>query len=329
MKDNWFNDTNKIIAKVLSGEASPDEIIAFSEWIKENKQNKQEFQLLSEFWEIRPEDENLMAEISFENNKARFFTQQSVNSSPEALILKKKFRMLILSIAASFLIILSVGIYYFMYQSASQENYHYISQNNISYFTLPDGSKITLNKGSKLTFSNKFMKKERKVILEGEAYFEVEKNTEKKFIVQVGNSQVEVLGTKFNINAREVDERIVTTLIEGTVLFRNRKQEIKMTPNQQLTYHTQSGLIENVNIDAALAVTWKDGVYRYNSILLSKLARELGQRYNTEIVVNNKFNNIKVSGTFLKNQSIEEVLNIIQHSIGFKWTKKNDRIIIY
>lgn len=238
--------------------------------------------------------------------------------------------MRLLFIAASFMLLIGSGIYLLLQRQVSEANYIYLSQNDISYITLPDSSKVVLNRNSKLSYSSDFIRKDRKVTLEGEAYFEVEKINNKKFIVQVGNSQVEVLGTKFNINAREIEQRIITTLVEGSILFRNDNQQLLMKPNQQLTLHTQSGLIENViTPDVHLDTEWKERICRYKSISLSELANKLTKHYGIEITVRDNLKNIKISGTFLENQQIEEVLNIIQNSIAFKWKKDNNRIIIY
>ena len=329
MKDKQLVDINKIIAKILSKEASLDEVVDFSEWLNENAENKDDFRVLSEFWEAGLDSEVFSAEMSFESNKNRFLPEKSVDL-PDSYISRKKYKTFILSIAASFLVLFSVGSYWFVQRDSNvQKSYIYLSQGDISHFTLPDSSKVTLNKNSKLSYSDNFMSKDRKVHLEGEAYFDVEKMTDKKFIVQVGNSQIEVLGTKFNVNGRNADEYIIATLIEGSVLFRNEKQQVLMMPDQQLTCFTQSGLIENTSIDANLNIAWKDRLYRYNSITLSKLADELTEHYGAEIIVTDDLKNIKVSGAFLQYQNIGEVLNIMQNSIGFKWKKKSDKIIIY
>ncbi len=327
MKSEEFTDINGIIARILSKEASSDEIIVFSEWMNESAKNRQDFNILSEFWSIKPDTETLAAEISFNSNKFRFFTQESGSRHLKS---RKRGRILLLSIAASFMLLIVSGIYLLLQRQISGTNYIYLSQNDISYITLPDSSKVVLNRNSRLSYSSDFIRKDRKVTLEGEAYFEVEKINNKKFIVQVGNSQVEVLGTKFNINAREIDQRITTTLVEGSILFRNDNQQLLMRPNQQLTLHTQSGLIENViTPDAYLDTEWKERICRYKSISLSELADKLTKHYGIEIIVRNNLKDIKISGTFLENQQIEEVLNIIQNSIAFKWKKDNNKIIIY
>ncbi len=327
MEKTSFKDIDSIIAKVLAKEASVNEIIIFSEWINESEENRREADILSEYWEGQAESDNLYAEISFNKNKSRFFDEDS--SRPSESNPKKHMRNLLLSIAASLLLIVLAGAYWFMNNASPTENYILLAQNGIETFTLPDSSKVVLNKNSRLIYTNKFLTDNRTVMLEGEGYFEVTKKADKKFTVQVCNSQIEVLGTKFNVNARHADEYIVTTLVEGSVLFKNGKQQQLMKPNQQLTCYTRSGLIENVRTDAHLNTEWKDNIFRYNSIRMQELMKQLGDHYGTEIVIDERYRNIKVSGAFQREQSLEKILTIMQNSINFKWKMSDNKIVIY
>ncbi|MDR1517685.1 MAG: DUF4974 domain-containing protein [Dysgonamonadaceae bacterium] len=325
MEKRQFTYINRIIANVLSREASLDEIVVFSRWLNENEKNKKEFQVLSEYWGIESGDKSFLAEISFDKNKSRIFT----GKKPDLPSAKKRHLAFIFSVVASFLIVLSLGGYWFFQHHSEWESCTYLSQDGITNFILPDSSNVTLNKHSRLTYSNQFLSKNRAVSLQGEAYFEVKKMNGKKFSVQIGNSHVEVLGTKFNVNGRKPENRITVTLVEGSVLFKNENHEVLMTPNQELTYCTQTGLIENKSVDANLNTAWIEGIYHYNSIPLSELAEKLKERYGVEVAFDKHLKDIKVSGTFLQDQSIEEILNIMQNSIGFKWEKKGNKIIIY
>ena len=326
------NDINNIIAKILSKEADVEEIIAFSEWINESPENKEEIEVLTEFWESHTEEESLSTEIYFCQDESHLFGGSS--SVPGSMKDGRNKRFLLLSIAASLLILFMVGSVMFfkgagLGDGSTAENYVLLSQDNIGHYILPDSSKVTLNKNSRLVYTNKFLDENRVVELEGEAYFEVTKKDSKKFIVKVGDSQIEVLGTKFDVNARNAEDRIVTTLVEGSVVFRNKNQELLMHPNQQLTFHTHSGEMETVGIDAYLNTEWKDNIYRCNSIQIQDLMRQLAEYYGMEIDVDKRYQGIRVSGAFHKDQSLEKTLKIMQESIGFRWRISNDKVIIY
>lgn len=329
MSNKQIININKIIAKVLSGEASAEEIMLFCEWVNESEENIQEFQILSDFWEIKTEKGSFLAEISFENNIANRLSQKTEDKPSKGFNFRKR-NLFVLSIAASFLLVLlSTATYWLLQEEPAEEFYIYVSQDDISCFTLPDSSRITLSKNSKLSYSSNFSLKDRKVILEGEAYFEVSKQEDSRFIVQVGDSYVEVLGTKFNVNGVSADERIVTTLVEGSVLFRNETQRILMTPNQQLTYHPKTDQLKNIPVDVSADIAWKDRLNQYSSISLLQLIDLLELQYDIEIELKDHLRDTNVSGTFLQEQSLEEVLTVMQRSIGFRWTKENNKIIIH
>jgi transmembrane sensor len=327
--NNNYPDINKIIAKILSNESSPEEILMFSEWINKDSKNEKEFRIITDFWNTKPDEGAFSAEFSFEKNKESIFFEENASNTNSTTYLKK-YKTLFFSIAASLLILISIGNIMYLLSHNGKDNFIYLAQNEITHLILPDGSEVTLNKYSKLSYSSDFSSKNRIVNLEGEGYFDV-KHLEKndKFIVEVGNSQIEVLGTKFNVNAHQLEKKITTTLVEGSILFKNGNQQILMTPNQQLTLYTQSNLIENKTIAADIDIAWKDRLYRYHSISLAELANELAKNYGVEIFVKEHLRDIKISGSFFQDQTIEEVLRIIGNSISCKWKRESNNIIIY
>ena len=109
-----------------------------------------------------------------------------------------------------------------------------------SQVTLPDGTLVRLNANSSLTYQQNFGQDNRKVKLSGEGYFEVKKNTEKKFIVNTGYIDVTVLGTKFNLYAYEDKDIIEMALVEGHVNVSTSQppyQTICVKPNEKVTYN--------------------------------------------------------------------------------------------
>lgn len=328
MDNQDYFDINKIIVRILSKQADPEDVMIFSEWLHDHPHHKQEFHLLTEFWDLKPLEEGLSAEMSFDKSRERFFRGADIDKKA-TLVSRRKTGLFLLSVAATILLLFSIGNFVFLKQQVIPERLIYMSQQELVNITLPDGTEVALNQNSKLSYYNDFLTTDRKVEIEGEAYFDVKRFENKRFIVQVGASQVEVLGTKFNISAYNPDKQIITTLVEGTVSFIADNQKIVMTPNQQLTFYAATGLIENRTVDTDVAVAWKDGLSRYNSITLFELAAELERNFGERIIVRDKLKDIRISGAFLKTQNLTQILNIMQNSIDFKWRKENDSILIY
>ena len=190
--------------------------------------------------------------------------------------------------------------------------------------TLSDGTVVFLNSGSSLIYPSRFKGDKREVTLKGEAYFEVAKNPEKRFIVSTSHdSQVEVLGTRFNVEAYEKDKDVLTTLVEGKVgfLFKQGEQtkEVKMKPGQKLVYDSETGEVQLYATSGESELAWKDGKIVFMNTPLTEALRILGKRYNVEFILKNKvLKDDSFTGTFT-NQRLERVLEYFQISSRIRW----------
>lgn len=151
---------------------------------------------------------------------------------------------------------------------------------------LPDGTKVWLNAASSLEYPTLFTGAERNVTLKGEAYFEVSKDVKKPFKVRLGNnSEVDVLGTHFNINAYMEENTINTTLLEGAVLVKSGSFAERLVPGEQAQVNRISsriGLRNDVNIDQVMA--WKNGFFSTNAISLHTLMNQIKKWYDVDVV---------------------------------------------
>ena len=182
---------------------------------------------------------------------------------------------------------------------------------------LADGTKVWLNAESSLHYPTSFVGKERKVTLMGEGYFEVAKNADKPFYVQVGVMKVQVLGTHFNINAYSDEKNIATTLMEGKVTVNNGIEEILLKPGQQAQASSnQLKKVYDVDMDEILA--WKNGEFVFNETELRDAMKSLSRWYNIEVVYENKLPATYLYGSISRKKSLIEVLKIMESS-GLKF----------
>lgn len=124
------------------------------------------------------------------------------------------FGLKVFSIAASIVVLL--GLLTFLFISGS--NIHSSDQGELKTVMLEDGTKVILNVATKIEVPNGFGEDSREIFLDGEAYFEVRKDSLRPFIIETLASTTTVLGTKFNLSAYR-DETNVLTLDEGKVKF--------------------------------------------------------------------------------------------------------------
>jgi transmembrane sensor len=179
-------------------------------------------------------------------------------------------------------------------------------------FVLADGTKVWLNAVSSLTFPVVFKGKERRVVLTGEAYFEVAKSKSMPFIVIAGGQEVKVLGTHFNVNAYTDESAVKTTLIEGSVhvgsLHANYAALLK--PGQQSTFNRQGISVNTINVNDAIA--WKNGDFRLNEDIES-IMKKISRWYNVDVVYQVKKDpNIKFGGSISKSKDLNAVLKMIE-----------------
>ncbi|MGN6416179.1 MAG: FecR domain-containing protein [Pseudobacter sp.] len=152
--------------------------------------------------------------------------------------------------------------------------------------TLPDGTRVWLNAASSIRYPTSFKENNRRVEVTGEAYFEVAKNPSRTFVVDVNRkTEVEVLGTEFNVNAYDNEADLRTTLISGAVLVSAgpTAEKIRMRPGQQVRF-SNNGLQVFENVAVANVVAWKNWKFNFEGKSFVEICRELERWYNIEIV---------------------------------------------
>jgi transmembrane sensor len=185
--------------------------------------------------------------------------------------------------------------------------------------TLPDGTKVWLNAASSLRFPTRFAGDIRKVSLSGEAYFEVSEDKQRPFVVTVNDSEVEVLGTHFNILSYE-DEVLTTTLLEGSVIFKHGGAERIIRPGQAAKLHKDIR-VEEVNI--ADAVAWKDGVTAFSNADIYSIMRQISRWYDLDVVYQGKMPDRKFTGKIPRSARLSKVLKVLELSeINFRIDEK-------
>jgi ferric-dicitrate binding protein FerR (iron transport regulator) len=190
---------------------------------------------------------------------------------------------------------------------------------------LPDGSVAWLNAGSTLSYPSLF-ENERKVILTGEAYFDVAHNPDKPFIVSTDSINVQALGTQFDIYNYSKAEYMSTALIQGSIKVYKTGAEsegVILNPNQQLFYKDGTFRIEAFTDTDKLL--WKEGIYSFNGESLATIIKKLELYYDVEIIVKDPaiFQH-KYTGKFRQRDGVVEILRIIRKIHPFKIYKDEE-----
>lgn len=191
---------------------------------------------------------------------------------------------------------------------------------------LSDGTKVWLNALSSLRFPEAFNGKTREVELQGEGYFEVEKDKAHPFIVKSsslmsGNKQeVEVLGTHFNINS--YDAAIRTTLAEGSVRVSNGNVSKVLAPSYQSSLTHNQIQVYPVNVEDE--IDWKNGLFRFNNASLQSILLQLERWYNIDADMKN-IPNKRFNGVISRKVNLSEVLNMLSLTGNIEFELTQDR----
>jgi transmembrane sensor len=197
---------------------------------------------------------------------------------------------------------------------------------------LSDGSKVWLNADSKISFPVQFDKAERKVSIEGEAYFEVVHNNKWPFIVaiapSIGGGEVKVLGTSFDI--KTYGKNIYTTLVTGKVLFTPpAANPVGLIPDQQTVFNVAGGVTKTRKVIAGDWIAWKDDDLVMIKMPLDELAAILERRYDVQIsFAEEKLKNIQYNGAFHFTANIIDILNNLEQTGNIHVAVKNKTIVI-
>ena len=209
-----------------------------------------------------------------------------------------------------------------------------ISPNGVrSKIILPDGTLVNLNAGSTLFYPSEFKGKQRRVILDGEAYFEVTKDKKHPFLVDAGEINVKVLGTHFNVKAYSDDEEVITSLVEGSVSINKKDTEGKgiiLQPNQQAIYERSKETINVHEVKAELFAFWKKGGYYFDGETLQDIVRSFERGFNVSVEIQSEeLKNEVFSGVFDREESLHQILDIIKKHRNFDYKTNADNVVIF
>jgi ferric-dicitrate binding protein FerR (iron transport regulator) len=321
------------ITAVLNGNPTKQEQEIVDKWLKSNEKNRSILDNLfntSYIDSIKNEaydsKENIYSDISYriEKNKSR----RTIN------IWKY------IAAASIMISIILLGAYFYKYKDASPVTIAQIQTKTPNGLTsnilLGDGTTVRLNAGSELSYPAVFNGNERNVTLKGEAYFEVARDETHPFIVETNDIKIKVLGTSFNIKSYEDDEKVITTLLEGSISVENKNSSTKnesdliLEPNQQLVFDKKDKTLNIREVNSTLFVIWKDGQYYFEGEKFSDIVKKLERGFGININIKSpELNNLVFSGVFNKTETIDQILNSFKKNRRFVYVKNDTEITIY
>ena len=195
--------------------------------------------------------------------------------------------------------------------------------------TLADGTKVCLNAGTKLTYPIAFVGKERRVHLEGEGYFEVKRDENKPFIVEIKGMEVKVLGTSFNLRSFAADNRSTATLISGKIEVKTSLRRVELSPNQQADLLVGENKLDVREVDAAVYSAWTKGRFVFRRERLETILDDVSRWYNVTVFYEqSSAKDILFSGIMERYADISKTLEMLEKTGKVSFIIDEQKIIV-
>lgn len=247
--------------------------------------------------------------------------------------LKVQFRIWF-SVAAGLLLVFSIASATFalknkIFEKTITESIAPLGQK--SQIILADETKVFLNSGTILRYDSHFGKRNRRIELVGEAYFEVTKNEKLPFTIFTSDVEIEVVGTKFNVMAYPDEPSIETIVTEGRVNVTDltTRKSLTLTANQSASFFKKNRDLFLNNIDNISTISWKENVMYFDNENFENVIRKLERWYNVSIKLVGKDSIDDRFTLTIKDESLKEVLDLIKHTtpMSYKFEGKQVTII--
>lgn len=304
-----------LLVRFFEGNTSLQEEMQIREWMEMSPENRQAF-----FKERKMFD--AMTLLAEEEDKSRTYRLS---------VFKRGWLRKLVEMAA--VVAITIGITVFYQQSSNKQQMPAMQKimvpagQRIS-LELSDGTIVWLNSRTKIEYPASFTGDDRKVKLDGEAYFEVAKDRDKPFIVETTKGNIEVLGTKFNIEAYSEDNTFAAALMEGAVKIVRGNEAYRLRPSQ-LAY-LKNGKINIAPIEDFNLYRWREGLICFKNESFPNIIKKFEKYYGVNIrIENNAIANYHYTGKFRQSDGVLYALRVLQKDVDFKIDRDEVNHIIY
>ena len=304
--------TPQILEKYSNGQCSDKEKLAVQLWLNTSNEN-----------------DAIIEGVSFSpflENKLRDTIQKAITAPKVKKPKKGISKKIVWSMAASIALFIGLGSYQFL-----NNQYEYKTQiGQIQTITLNDGTIVTLNAASELIVPRFFNDNTRTVQLEGEAYFEVTKDSLHPFIIKTLNTTTEVLGTKFNLSAY-INDLTTLTLNEGKVLFykqgERKKDGVIVLPNQQVVL--KNNVLETKEANSSFSKAWVQKQFVYTKTTVKEVMHDIERFYGVTIKIEKQGLENRLYRGKHNNPSLQNLMQKMSFVLKFKYRSEGRIITIY
>ncbi len=323
--------TQEAILRHLEGESREEDDRLILSFLEESEENKKFFFDIKAIWAAD-----------------RVLTSDSLDSDYEAMLSRlnaridaeqeekparpRRFFTKCLCIAASFAALVALTVFLVsdrspLFNSKPVYATHINDTGDVESLVLPDGTEVWLVAGSKLEYLMSEKNKERNLILSGEGFFEVAKDSIRPFILQANNISVVALGTAFNVRAFPGSNYSEILLEEGSVVLKNSDggNLVRLKPNQRATVRNTDNDIVISEMFASNFITSKYHMIMLNDVTEDQIVAHLEEHFGVKVSVSGRPSRKKYNISYRKKNTLEEVLEMLDFMTEKKWTAGHEQ----
>lgn len=319
----------ELMARYIAKECTDEQRDAFESWLQLNENNRDIYNKTLISWESADS-------FKAHPNPRLVWEKIEKNLKKPAKLVKINPWTKVMKVAA--LVLLTVGVSYLIYTSplideTRDQTYSFVSNTSegIQEVVLSEGTHVWLNAGGTLKYPEHFESNTRKVILKGEAFFDVSRDESRPFIIEAGTSIVKVLGTSFNVNAKKADRAIIVNVSSGKVALSSQKgnDEIILKRGDQGMLNVRSGGLKKIQNADPNILSWKTGIVTFEKSSLNYVMAVLEKHYDIQVesrIPKEKSKEMLLTATF-EDQNLKKVIEVINYALNINVITEGEMII--
>lgn len=313
--------SDDLLVSYLLNEANAEARTMVEEWIIETAENRRYYEHFKLIWET---SHNIVTPAGVDENAAWQRFSERIKQPKQSTIVRSLSRF---RIAATIIICAALAaLSYFLWQRSTNNPVMVVANEAAINQLLPDGSEVTLNKHSSVHYNDKFRGDQRKVQLQGEAFFKVTPNKTKPFVVELKSIKVTVVGTEFNI--RETDSSTDVTVESGVVKVESGNQQVLLNKGEKIVVHKNPELLRVQKTNDRLYNYYVTKQFVCDNTPLWKLVQTLNEAYNVHIeIADPQAAKLPLTTTF-HDEELENILRVISETFDLTIEREGERIIL-
>ncbi|MBD9167126.1 MAG: FecR family protein [Parabacteroides johnsonii] len=315
----------RLLAKYLTDTLSPEEMEKVEEWRVLSIENEDIFSKLVK----------LRVSWKFTQYNTPEHIEKALNGLNVKIDSRRRFQIFRSVMRYAAVVLLLVSFSYVGWDYLKPDNYVTITvkqSEDVKKIKLADGSTAWLKSGSSLKIPETFTADNRKLSLQGEAFFDVAKNAQSPLYISTNYVNIKVLGTAFNVKTDEEHQNVETVLARGKVALLDKqwKAVLDMSPGEKVTYNNRKNEYATEVVDVNICTAWRLNQFVFENVTLREIVNQLSVKFNVNInLESSKLAQRKFRCVINEDESLPDILKLLKFLAPIRYRIEGDEVFIY